>query len=56
MLTNFIDFKVTGKALYPGLTYDNWMTVVYVILGLFISNLGFFIGRKITRKCKKHVI
>ena len=44
--------KATKKAVYPGLTYDNWISVAYVVVSFIVAATSFIFGRMITSKCK----
>jgi len=52
-LINFLVYRITEEAIYPGLTFNNRTSVKYFISGLLLSSFAFKFGDLITVKCKK---
>ena len=53
MIVNYISFKISGKEIYPDMTFNNWMTLVYILVGSALLIAGFKLGLWITEKFKK---
>lgn len=53
MGANFLYVKTHKKALYPGLTFNNWISLGYVVAGFTILYIAYLIGTYITEKFKR---
>jgi len=49
---NFFSYKIKGEPIYPMLSYDNLMSIGYVVGALVLITVGFYIGHLITAKYK----
>ena len=49
----YINMDKTGKGVYPGLTFDNWETIGYLIIAVACMSMGFWFGYWYTNKYKK---
>ena len=53
---NYMWYKMDDEAVYPGLTFDNLMTVAFISAGFILTTLAFYLGNKFTEKYKKQRI
>jgi len=53
MLVNYIYFKHNNRVLYPNFNYDNWISVIYIVVSTTVSVLVFLFSEWYTRTKKK---
>ncbi len=52
LIVNFLVYEISGDEVYPEMSWNNWATVGYVLIGIFIGLVGYMLGYYFTEKVK----
>ena len=53
MPNNYMFYKIRDEAVYPNMTFDNLVTLGFVVGALTLTTLAFYLGNKFTEGYKK---